>query len=302
MSNEHNKPKSMGDLGDSFEEHLKRQGRVAKKATAVAPARQESRYGSQGVAPHTRHQGVRTASGFSVQAEERMKRYESKEQTGQIFRVWAMLIQAFGSKLTHFFGDEPDSTFMSFAASLTPEGYKRLEANLYERLDEDKEWPPSIVRLSQLADSPTKEAMYNARQRLFHNPVPTNELDRVERYVKRYKMSEVRNFSDKYFEAEFNRRYTQWFREVVLHNMDQVLAEREQSISSSIEGLNPTEHDKRIDLEVEQGKAFNNKYGERILQMIKGNDAEFEALSDEDAVAIEQRKLAEAIRKSTENS
>ncbi len=302
MSNEYNKPKSMGDLGDSFEEHLKRQGRVAKKATAIAPTSHAPRYGSQAVTTHTRAQAPRTASGFSVQAEERMQRFENKEQTGQIFRVWAMLMQAFGSKLTHFFGDEPDSTFMAFAASLTPEGYKRLEANLYERLDEDKEWPPSIVRLSQLADSPTKEAMYNARQRLFHNPVPTNELDRVERYVKRYKMSEVRNFSDKYFETDFNRRYTQWFREVVLHNMDQILAEREQSISNSIDGLTPTDHDKRIDEEVEQGKAFNNKYGERIRQLIKGEPAEFEELTEEDSIAIEQRKLAESIRQNTENS
>lgn len=300
MSHDYNKPKNMNELGDSFEEHLKRQGRVAKK---VAPTVPVYNYGnnSRSVAQHSTNQPPRTSSGFSVQAEERMKRFENKEQTGQIFRVWAMLLAAFGSKLTHFFGDEPDSTFMAFAASLTPDGYKRLEANLYERLDEDKEWPPSIVRLSQLADSPTKEAMYNARQRLFHNPVPTNELDRVEKYVKRYKMSEVRNFSDQYFESDFNRRYTQWFREVVLQNMDERLAEREQTISDSIESLNPTVHDKRVDDEIESGKAFDNKYGARILEMLKGDPAEFEEIDEQDQVALEQRKLAKQIFDSTEN-
>ena len=46
-------------------------------------------------------------------------------------------------------------------------------------------------------------------------------------------MSEVRNFSDRFFEAEFNRRFTQWFREVMLDDLDtQVEARQKRSLTT----------------------------------------------------------------------
>ncbi len=295
MSNEYNKPKGIAEVGESFEELLLRKSKMAK-STAVSNA-----YG-QNKSSMPAQQQTQASKGFlSAKAEQNLQQYQTKEQKAQILRVWSMLMQAFGSKFTYFFGDEPDRSFMAFAASLTADGYKRLEANLYERLDEDKEWPPSLVRLSQLADSPTKETMYEARQRLFHNPVPVEQLNRVERYIKRYKMTEVRNFSDKYFESEFNRRYTQWFREVVLADMDIKIAEKQDSISDSIDSLTPTEHDKRREAEIAEGRAFDNKYGERIKKMLQDKVPEFEEISEEDALTLEQQKLADRIRKDTEN-
>jgi len=136
---------------------------------------------------------------------------------------------------------------------------------------------------------------------LFDNPVPVEQLNRVERYIKRYKMTEVRNFSDKYFESEFNRRYTQWFREVVLADMDIKIAEKQDSISDSIDSLTPTEHDKRREAEIAEGRAFDNKYGERIKKMLQDKVPEFEEISEEDALTLEQQKLADRIRKDTEN-
>lgn len=283
MNKEFNKPKNVKDIGETFEEHLARKSKVAKKISNT----------THGVTKQ-RESGSENRGFLSPQVEQNLERYQDKQQKAQILQVWSMLMQAFGSKFTYFFGDEPDSRFMSFAASLSHDGYKRLEANLYERLDENQEWPPSLVRLSQLADSPTKEMMYQARQKLFHNPVPSCELNRVELYIRRYKMSEVRNFSDRFFEAEFNRRYTQWFREVMLDDLDTQVEARQKTLSDNINTFTSTEHDRRREEKVTNGEAFDHPLGERIKDLIDSKSNSWEALSSE------QEELVQKIRRATE--
>lgn len=271
MSDNFNKPKDIASLGVSFEERLAQLGKLSKQTRGSSSGANFPAQGqASSVHPAQRQNNDLDSSRLiNQQSKQALDAYKEKGKSKQILKVWFMLMQAFDSKMKVFFGDEPDVHFMKFAASLTPESYKRLEANLLERLDEDREWPPSLIRLRQLANSPTKEMMYKARQHLFHHPVPIDELDRVELFIKRYKMREVRSFSERNFEAEFNRKYTQWFREVILEDMDKKLEEERARISAYIDVESTNEHDKEIDQVIAQGKAFENPLGERIQQMLR---------------------------------
>jgi hypothetical protein len=301
MSDNFNKPKNIAQIGESFEDHLNRLGKISKQ-TKTGSTGSESRQMSSvhssryyptnaNVATNKNHRSL------SSQARDSLNQYKETGQHIQILKVWSMLMQAFDSKLRHFFGDEPDAHFMKFAASLTPDAYKRLEANLLERLDEDREWPPSLIRLHQLANSPTKEAMYKARQNLFHRPVPMTELGRVELYIKKYKMHEVRHFSERQFETEFNRKYTQWFREVMLDDMDIKVEAQQTEIHSFLQHPSVTELDKKIDADISSGKAFNHKLGQRILDVMKAKAVPVaEDQSPQYSVEEEQEQLAAQIR------
>jgi hypothetical protein len=121
-----------------------------------------------------------------------------------------------------------------------------------------------VSALEQLADSPTKETMYEAQQKLYHMPVPLSQLNRVELYIKKYKMQEVRHFSERHFEAEFNRKYTQWFREVVIHDMDVKISEKQAEIQSFMDTQHTTDNDRRRDEDISSGMTFNNKFGQKI--------------------------------------
>lgn len=315
MADNFNKPKNMSQLEESFEEHITRLGKQSKQArgtnlsrSSSAPQANNTNSSSRQVSSqaHTKRQtkNFNTPTltqnvSLSPKAIAALDMYKDKGQHIQVLKVWSMLMQAFGSKFNYYFGDEPDVRFMEFAASLGQDSYKRLEANLLERLDEDKEWPPSLVRLRQLANSPTKETMYNARQRLFHHPVPINELNRVELYIKRFKMREVRHFSEKNFEAEFNRKYIQWFREVVLDDKDIEIEEKQREINDYLENQSPTDHDKLRDARIADRTAFNHKYGKKILEAIQHKKEHSEEISNEEAERIEQLRLAQKIQKST---
>ncbi|RTZ15801.1 hypothetical protein EJ063_12060 [Vibrio aquaticus] len=278
MSNKDSKPKNVGDMGMSFEDHLKWVGKNAgaptarqKQPTQKAPnhpaRRPQLQQEHQYSVPQAKEFHPVMEGDWSPQAAEDFSQY-TKQQSKQILYTWVMLMQAFGSKFTVHFGDEPDKLFMDFAVGLTNDGFERLKANLYERLDENQEWPPSFTRLTQLADSPTKEMMYQARKKLFHHPEKDpNKLTRVERYIKKYKMNEVRMLSEQYFEQQFNRRFTIWFREVMFDDMD--LFEEEEAKKLAESELVPTKHDKRREEEVQNGKAFSTPIGERIKKIIE---------------------------------
>ncbi|CAM4202974.1 hypothetical protein [Vibrio agarivorans] len=298
MTDDFNRPKNIADVGVTFEERLAQLGKLSKQSRdrEQLPATQGNR-----VSNYQQNTNVSAPGGYPSRTaksrnEQALEEYKKQGQSKQILKVWAMLLQAFDSKMKHFFGEEPDVHFMKFAASLTAESYKRLEDNLLERLDEDREWPPSLVRLRQLANSPTKETMYKARQNLFHNPIPISELDRVELFIKRYKMKEVKSFSDRYFESEFNRKYTQWFREVVLDDMDIRLNEERERVQTYLDNEPVTENDRHREEMIASGEAFNNKFGEQILKMIREKNSEPEELTHEEVERIEQRKLADKMR------
>ncbi|KGY10875.1 hypothetical protein NM22_18440 [Vibrio tubiashii] len=294
-------------MGVSFEERLAQLGKLSKQSREgnVVPSATNSglvnsnAHSERGLAAN---KNVESAPMINPKSQKALDHYKEKGQSKQILKVWFMLMQAFDSKMKMFFGDEPDVHFMKFAVSLTPESYKRLEANLLERLDEDREWPPSLIRLRQLANSPTKETMYNARQRLIHHPVPVVELDRVEKFIKKYKMTEVKSFSERNFEAEFNRKYTQWFREVLLEDMDLRLEEKRKEISHYLEQELPTEHDIRREEMISNGKAFDNKFGQRIKEMCQAKNVQAEEVPESEARVIEQERLAEQIRKKTSDA
>ena len=294
MSDNFNKPKDIASLGVSFEERLAQLGKLSKQnrgsnAGVNTPATNHGQT-SAGYPAQRQTSEIDSSRTINQNSKQALDAYKEKGKSKQILKVWFMLMQAFDSKMKVFFGDEPDVHFMKFAASLTPESYKRLEANLLERLDEDREWPPSLIRLRQLANSPTKEMMYKARQHLFHHPVPIDELDRVELFIKRYKMREVRSFSERNFEAEFNRKYTQWFREVILEDMDKKLEEERARISAFIDVESTNEHDKEIDQMIAQGKAFQNPLGERIAQMLREKKSQTPEISDVTAEEIAQER------------
>ncbi len=300
MSDRYSKPKNVSDMGVSFEERLEQIGKLSKQSrqsggnlSVTQRGQSAPSYSNERGQVSTDHQQPM----MNPRSQKALDHYKEKGQSKQILKVWFMLMQAFDSKMKMFFGDEPDVHFMKFAVSLTPESYKRLEANLLERLDEDREWPPSLIRLHQLANSPTKEAMYNARQRLIHHPVPVAELDRVERFIKKYKMTEVKSFSERYFESEFNRKYTQWFREVLLEDMDLRLEAQRKEISDYIEKETVTENDIHREEVIASGKAFDNKFGQRIKAMCQEKHAQPEELSLQEEKEIEQRRFAEQSRK-----
>ncbi|MEZ9466844.1 hypothetical protein [Vibrio breoganii] len=278
MSYKDNKPKNVGDMSASFEDYLSAMGKIggSPKPRKNQPTQQvASNLVRRPQFQQAQQHSVPQAKGFksvmegdwSQQAAEDFANY-TRQQSKQIIYTWGMLMQAFGSKFAVHFGDEPDKLFMKFAVGLTNDAFERLKANLYERLDENQEWPPSFTRLTQLADSPTKEMMYQARKKLFHHPERDfNKLTRVERYIKKYKMNEVRMLSDKYFEQQFNRRFTVWFREVMFDDMDLVEAEEAKKLAGS--ELVPTKHDKRREKEVQSGKAFSSPIGERIKKIME---------------------------------
>lgn len=303
MSDNFNKPKNIAQIGESFEDHLNRLGKISKQTkTGNLGSTSRQLSSAHSSRNHSVNANVVVSNkphhSLSSHARDSLNQYKETGQHIQILKVWSMLMQAFDSKLRHFFGDEPDAHFMKFAASLTPDAYKRLEANLLERLDEDREWPPSLIRLHQLANSPTKEAMYKARQNLFHRPVPMTELGRVELYIKKYKMHEVRHFSERQFEKEFNRKYTQWFREVMLDDMDIKVDAQQSQVDAFLQQPPITELDKRIDADISSGKAFEHKFGQRILDVLKNKPV---TVSDEPvchhSVEDEQKQLAAQIRK-----
>ncbi|MCG6212748.1 hypothetical protein K6U56_12315 [Vibrio furnissii] len=307
MSDRYSKPQNVSDMGVSFEERLAQLGKLSKQSregngfpSATNSGLVNSNANSErGLASN---KNVESAPMINPKSQKALDHYKEKGQSKQILKVWFMLMQAFDSKMKMFFGDEPDVHFMKFAVSLTPESYKRLEANLLERLDEDREWPPSLIRLRQLANSPTKETMYNARQRLIHHPVPVVELDRVEKFIKKYKMTEVKSFSERNFETEFNRKYTQWFREVLLEDMDLRLEEKRKEISHYLEQELQTEHDIRREELISNGKAFDNKFGQRIKKMCQEKNVQAEEVPESEARVIEQERLAEQIRKKTSDA
>ncbi|RJX75150.1 hypothetical protein DZ860_00225 [Vibrio sinensis] len=302
MTDNFNKPKNMTDLGVSFEERLEQLGKLSKQSRETNLS---SSHRSQMATNHNRGVGQSFNSdsrGMSSRSKQALEEYKERGQSNQILKVWFMLMQAFDSKMKHFFGEEPDVHFMKFAVALTPESYKRLEANLLERLDEDREWPPSLIRLRQLANSPTKEVMYIARQNLFHNPVPSSELGRVELFIRKYKMRELKNFSERNFESEFNRKYTQWFREVLLDDMDIKFDEQQSEMKRFLDVEYATEHDKQREANIAQGKAFDNKFGQKILEAMREKKSQVEEVGPEEVQNIEQlrkeqQRLAARIRK-----
>ncbi|GAD80830.1 hypothetical protein VEZ01S_44_00330 [Vibrio ezurae NBRC 102218] len=293
MNNERDKIKKISDvIGSSFEEHLARAGKQSKQSSlgkvreSNAPSYRRQNAG-QNRALETRHNVSNRRGLTNPNSQKVLDEYHRLGKSEQILRVWAMLMQAFDSKMKHYFGEEPDSHFMHFAADLTPDSFARLQANLLERLDEDREWPPSLIRLKQLANSPTKEVMYQARQHLFHAPVPINKLDRVELFVKKHKMREVRSLPEKNFEREFNRKYIQWFRDVIFHDMDITLEERQQEISRHVQASTETHHDQAVNKIISQGQAFENPMGARIKSIIGNKHIQVDEITD-DAAFVKQ--------------
>lgn len=286
MSDKYTKPKNITQVGETFEDILKRKGKNSLE-----------RRSQENIQPYTNNslpsnynysKKNNRSKSLSENAKAELNKYREDDKHILILQVWNMLMQAFDSKLSYFFGDEPDARLMKFAASLTPAAYKRLEANLLERLDEDKEWPPSLIRLQQLANSPTKESTYNASMKLFHHPVPKKELDRVELYIKNYKMHEVRKLPERNFDSEFRRKYTLWFREVMLDDMDIKLEEKRNEINSYLENTEIKETDKLVNEKISNGDAFKNKFGSRILKAMKEKtENSVEEITEEEKISFD---------------
>ncbi|MEZ9786611.1 hypothetical protein BCV08_11350 [Vibrio breoganii] len=312
MNNDRDKTKRVGDvIGSSFEEHLAKVGKQSKQSS-LAKVRESNApsYGysqgnhntnspspSRNRTPDTHYKASSRRGLSNPNSQKVFDEYHRQGQSELILRVWSMLMQAFDSKMKHYFGEEPDTHFMRFAAELTPESFARLKDNLLERLDEDREWPPSLVRLKQLANSPTKEVMYQARQRLFHAPVPMTELDRVELFVKKHKMREVRSLPERNFEHEFNRKYIQWFRDVIFNDMDIKLEEKQRETSQYVDAFSKTEHDQTVDKIISEGRAFYGHFGSRIQATMDAKAIEVEELSDD-----ETERLSKARRERNENA
>ncbi|WP_415668889.1 hypothetical protein [Vibrio rarus] len=279
-------------IGTSFEEHLTNVGKQSKQssvgkvresnATSYGIRNQNSPAANRNRTTEFKYNPSNRRGLSNPNAQRIFDEYHRRGQSEQILRIWSMLLQAFDSKMKHYFGEEPDKHFMRFATELTPDACVRLHDNLLERLDEDREWPPSLVRLRQLANSPTKEVMYQARQRLFHSPVPTAELDRVERFVKKHKMREVKSLSEKYFEKEFNRKYIQWFRDVIFDDMDIRLEEKQRETNQYVHASNESKHDQKVDKLISEGRAFDGPLGSRIQAMLSKSHVDVEELSDEE--------------------
>ena len=86
MNKEFNKPKNVRDMGETFEEHLARKSKVAKKVSNTTHSVIKKRESGPEISP---------------QVEQNLERYQDKQQKAR-FRVWSMLMQAFGSKFTYF--------------------------------------------------------------------------------------------------------------------------------------------------------------------------------------------------------
>ncbi len=298
-----NKPRDIVELAkEDFQAYLARTSRDSKTALTTqgqAPAKPQYHAPTKGKPPVVNPETNSIKALFSPKTEALLNNFNEEDRL-LIGKVWRDLLDLFGKgKLRQEFGDEPSSRFMLFATSLTQDSYTRLIDNLTERLNEDKDWPPSLERFKQLKDLPSELEVQNARRRLLVESIKLEDCNRVEAYIKKHKKSHLRALSEKNLEAEFRRLYHSSFREVI-YNIDIAKDKQKEEVAQIVSLEHKTQHDiNRDNFQLTDDKLDSmGKVGARLKRILKRN-ADIEEVADEGKVALEQQALAAKIIQSS---
>ena len=287
------KPKDIVELAkEDFQAYLERTSRSPK--TSVAPPK------SNTLKPRTKPPEFNPETNsfkalFSPKTESLLNNF-TDEQKRLIGKVWRDMLDLFGNgKLRQEFGDEPSSRFMVFATSLTQESYTRLINNLTERLNEDKDWPPSLERFKQLKDLPSELEVQDARRRLLIESIRIEDCNRVEAYIKKHKKMHIRALSERNLEIEFKRLYQSSFRDV-LFDIDITKDKQQEEVSKIINQEHRTSNDVERDAYQLTEEKLNRMgtVGDRLKRILNRENM-IEEITPVDPKRAEQEKLAKQI-------
>ncbi|TFH92167.1 hypothetical protein [Vibrio ouci] len=244
------KPKNMMEVAkEDFQAYLERTSRESNKSNSqgslTSPRHPETK--SNKAAPIAINPDTNSFKAlFSPKTEALLNNF-SNEQKLIIGKVWRDLLDLFGKgKLRQEFGDEPGSRFMLFATSLNSESYLRLIKNLTERLNDDKDWPPSLEKFNQLKDLPSEIEVQDARRRLLVEDIKLADCNRVEAYIKKHKKTHLRALSERNLEIEFKRLYNNSFREV-LYDIDIAKDKQKEEVAKIVTQEARTAYDEKRD-------------------------------------------------------
>ncbi len=270
------KPQHIGDSFDSYlqkKQHQKQANSQApssysKQARSVSlPVYEQSQLASQTSSLKQSGSGLTSDEKkmFSHKTQLLLEQFSGVEQK-KILKFWYEMTISFGSKFRYEYGDEPNRHVMKFASQLDEFSYQRLKDNLDERLKKGQEWPPTVAALETLKDSPTDREILEARTNILTLKQPQS---RVEKYLVRRKSAKLRTLSDQYLAKEFKTLYLEAFEEVVLHDYDVILDEKEHSNDNAKAQIQLTELDHKIATMAEQGIKPSGSLGERLARIEK---------------------------------
>lgn len=289
-----NKPKDIVELAkEDFQAYLERSAIESK--TALTPQTTTATSYPKPKQPEINPETNSIKALFSPKTEALLNSFSDDEKR-LIGTVWRDLLDLFGKgKLRQEFGDEPGSRFMLFAISLTQDSYTRLIDNLTERLNEDKDWPPSLERFKQLKDLPSELEVQDARRRLLIERIKIEDCNRVEAYIKKHKKIHIQSLSERNLEAEFKRLYHNSFREV-LHDIDVVKDKEKEAVSQFVNQVHQTQNDIERDAYQLTEEKLNGmgKVGQRLKRILNHENI-MEDISPEEIKKTEQEELANQI-------
>ena len=192
----------------------------------------------------------------------------TEQEREKVYALWKILLQVYGARLKHHYGEEPDKEIIRLAISLDESALKRLGGNLMELLQEGEKWPTSYAELYQYACSPSRKEIKAAAINLHYAKKPTDSLNRVERFLRKHHRQELKFLPQKNFDQEFASLYRYVWQRVILQNVDVDVEQRQRIVSEHTMNAQESEKDKKVSEKVRNGAAFNNKFGHRIANML----------------------------------
>lgn len=207
------------------------------------------------------------SAGFSRKLEIIFDEIGPKE-TKKVLFFWQMLLRSYGAKMRTTYGNEPDQEFVNIAVSLNRNQMERIADNIHDLLVEGKAFPPAYEELRMLSQRPTRFEINMAMQDLYFYPKPFTKLNRVDKYIKEYHYSKIKAFKLDKFEMLFEKVYINLWREVMIHNVDLRVKSQKDAVAESIAKTKENWSDLKVKDDLEQGRAFNNPFGQKILKIM----------------------------------
>lgn len=191
-----------------------------------------------------------------------------QSKTKKVLVFWQMMLKTYETGMRETYGIEPDQHFVDLAVSLTKRDMKRIADNVQDLLVNNRTFAPAHEALKMLAQRPTRFEINIALRDLYEQPKPSKQLNRVNKYIKEFYYAKIRALKTDGCNDAFEKLYVNIWRDVMIYNSDLRIKSQQDAVKKSIENVKDNWSDKKVTQDLENGRAFDNPFGKRIMDIM----------------------------------
>lgn len=190
------------------------------------------------------------------------------KKTKNVLIFWHMMQKLNSNAMSIIYGVEPDQNFVDMAVSMSKNDMKRVVNNAKDLIADEKPFMPTCKIIKRLAQQPTKLEIKNAMRDLCIESKPIKYLNRVNRYIKKWHYKEILRLKGDMFEQDFETLYVMFWHDVIVNNVDLRAQSQVDGINCNNQNKNENWWDKKIKKDLQDGRAFDHPFGERIISIM----------------------------------